>query len=79
MSAAVAVAVVKVARDSGLGKAIPDAEIPKAVAAMMWNPAYLPTVAVPLRSDVHADDFVPRARLVIRGRRPARGPAPFPA
>jgi malate dehydrogenase (oxaloacetate-decarboxylating) len=59
VSAAVAVAVVKVARDSGLGKAIPDAEIPKAIAAAMWNPAYLPTVAVPLRSDVHADDFVP--------------------
>ena len=59
VSAAVAVAVVKVARDSGLGKGIPDAEIPKVVAAAMWNPAYLPTVAVPLRSDVHADDFVP--------------------
>ena len=59
VSAAVAAAVVKVARDSGLGKAIPDAEIPKAVAAAMWNPAYLPTVAVPLRSEVRADDFVP--------------------
>ncbi|MEO8056381.1 MAG: NAD-dependent malic enzyme [Acidobacteriota bacterium] len=59
VSAAVAAAVVKVARDSGLGKAIPDAEIPKAVAAAMWNPAYLPTVAVPPRSEVHVDDFVP--------------------
>jgi malic enzyme len=59
VSASVAVAVVKVARDSGLGRAIPDAEIPKAVAAAMWNPAYLPTVAVPARSEVHADDFVP--------------------
>jgi len=51
--------VVKVARDSGLGRAIPDAEIAKAVAAAMWNPGYLPTVAVAPRSDVHADDFVP--------------------
>jgi malic enzyme len=59
VSAAVAVAVVKVARDSGLGKGIPDAEIPKAVAAAMWNPAYLPTVAVAPRSEVRADDFVP--------------------
>jgi malate dehydrogenase (oxaloacetate-decarboxylating) len=59
VSAGIAEAVVKVARDSGLGRDIPDAEIPKAVAAAMWNPAYLPTVAVPLRSDVPADDFVP--------------------
>jgi malic enzyme len=59
VSASVAAAVVKVARDSGLGRAIPDAEIPKAVAAAMWNPAYLPTVAVAPRSEVRADDFVP--------------------
>jgi hypothetical protein len=59
VSAGVAAAVVKVARDSGLGKAIPDAEIPKAVAAAMWDPAYLPTVAVPPRSDVRTQDVVP--------------------
>ena len=59
VSASVAAAVVKVARDSGLGRQIPDAEIPTAVAAAMWNPAYLPTVAVPPRSEVRADDFVP--------------------
>jgi malic enzyme len=59
VSASVAAAVVKVARDSGLGRPIPDAEIPKAVADMMWNPAYLPTVAVPARTEVHAEDFVP--------------------
>jgi malic enzyme len=59
VSAGVAAAVVKVARDSGLGKAIPDAEIPKAVAAAMWDPAYLPTVAVPPRSEVRTQDVVP--------------------
>ena len=59
VSASVAAAVVKVARDSGLGKAIPDAEIPKAVAAAMWNPAYLPTVAVAPRADVRSGDAVP--------------------
>jgi malic enzyme len=59
VSAGVAAAVVKVARDSGLGRQIPDAEIPKAVAAMMWDPAYLPTVAVPPRAEAHAEDFVP--------------------
>ncbi len=59
VSAAVAAAVVKVARDSGLGRTIPDAEIPTAVAAAMWNPAYLPTVAVSPRADTPAEDFVP--------------------
>ncbi len=59
VSASVAAAVVKVARDSGLGRPIPDAEIPVAVAAAMWNPAYLPTVAVPLRSEVSNPEFVP--------------------
>ncbi len=59
VSAAVAASVVKVARESGLGRQIPDAEIPGVVAAAMWNPAYLPTVAVPLRSDAPAAEFVP--------------------
>jgi malic enzyme len=59
VSASIAAAVVKVARDSGLGRAIPDAGIPKAVADAMWNPAYLPTVAVPPRSDAPAAEFVP--------------------
>ena len=59
VSASVAAAVVKVARDAGLGRPIPDAEIPKAVAAAMWNPAYLPTVAVPPRSEAPSAEFVP--------------------
>jgi len=59
VSAAVAAAVVKVARDSGLGRQIPDGEIPNAVAAAMWDPKYLPTVAVPPRSEAPAADFVP--------------------
>ena len=40
VSARIAEAVVKEARDSGLGRLIPDDEIPKAVARMMWNPRY---------------------------------------
>ncbi len=59
VSAGIAEAVVKVARDSGLGRQIPDAEIPKAVAAMMWNPAYLPTVAVAPRVEAPKSEFVP--------------------
>jgi malic enzyme len=59
VSASVAAAVVKVARDSGLGKAIPDAEIPKVVAASMWDPKYLPTVAAPPRADAPAAEVVP--------------------
>jgi malic enzyme len=59
VSASVAAAVVKVARDSGLGKQIPDAEVPKVVAAAMWNPAYLPTVAVAPRPEPARAEFVP--------------------
>ena len=58
VSAGVAAAVVKVARDSGLGRPIPDAEIPKAVAAAMWNPAYLPSVPVPARSEARTAELV---------------------
>jgi hypothetical protein len=32
--------VVREARDSGLGRKIPDAEIPGAVAAAQWEPRY---------------------------------------
>jgi malate dehydrogenase (oxaloacetate-decarboxylating) len=46
VSARIAQAVVAEARDSGVGRAIPDEDIPKAVAAAMWNPAYLPMVPV---------------------------------
>jgi malic enzyme len=44
VSARIAEAVVAEARDSGVGRFIPDEEIPKAVAAAMWDPAYLPMV-----------------------------------
>ena len=59
VSASVAAAVVKVARDSGIGRQIPDAEIPKVVAAAMWDPAYLPTVAIPPRVEAARSEFVP--------------------
>ena len=36
----VAEAVVREARDRGLGRPLTDAEIPRAVAAFMWEPAY---------------------------------------
>ncbi len=42
VSARIAEAVVKQARDEGVGKPIPDAKIPTAVAAAMWDPRYLP-------------------------------------
>ncbi len=59
VSAGVARAVVKVARDTGIGRPIPDAEISKAVARAMGDPAYLPTVAVSPRSEALTDEFVP--------------------
>jgi len=40
VTAAIAQAVVRVARDSGVGKAIEDERIPEAVASSMWQPVY---------------------------------------
>jgi malate dehydrogenase (oxaloacetate-decarboxylating) len=40
VTAAIAEAVVRTAREDGVGSAIPDAGIPAAVAAAMWEPAY---------------------------------------
>jgi malate dehydrogenase (oxaloacetate-decarboxylating) len=54
ISARIAEAVVAEARNSGVGRQIPDAEIPKAVAAMIWEPAYLPMVPVPTRAEMPA-------------------------
>ena len=45
VTARIAEAVVAEARDAGVGRPIPDAEIPAAVAAAMWEPAYVPIVA----------------------------------
>jgi malate dehydrogenase (oxaloacetate-decarboxylating) len=42
VTARVAGAVVREARDSGLGRPIDDQQIPGTVAAAMWSPAYLP-------------------------------------
>ena len=39
---AVAVAVVRAARDAGVGRHLADEEIEPAVDAMMWFPTYLP-------------------------------------
>ena len=47
VSARIAEAVVVEARDSGVGRVLFDEEIPRAVAAAMWNPAYLPMVPAP--------------------------------
>ncbi len=52
ISARIAEDVVAEARNSGVGRQIPDAEIPKAVAAMIWDPAYLPMVPVPTREEM---------------------------
>jgi malate dehydrogenase (oxaloacetate-decarboxylating) len=52
ISARIAEAVVAEARNSGVGRQIPDAEIPKAVAAMIWDPAYLPMVPVPAPTEM---------------------------
>ncbi|HET7293435.1 MAG TPA: NAD-dependent malic enzyme [Vicinamibacteria bacterium] len=52
VSAKIAEAVVRTARDQKVGRPIPDAEIPAAVAAAMWEPAYLPLVAAPVHEAV---------------------------
>jgi malate dehydrogenase (oxaloacetate-decarboxylating) len=52
ISARIAEAVVAEARNAGVGRQIPDAEIPKAVAAMIWEPAYLPMVPAPTHAEM---------------------------
>ncbi|MGE5715067.1 MAG: NAD-dependent malic enzyme [Acidobacteriota bacterium] len=52
ISGRIAEAVVTEARNSGVGRHIPDAEIPKAVAAMVWEPAYLPMVPAPTLAEM---------------------------
>jgi hypothetical protein len=52
ISARIAEAVVAEARNSGIGRPIADADIPRAVAAAMWNPAYLPMVPAPSREEM---------------------------
>jgi malic enzyme len=52
ISARIAEAVVAEARNAGVGRQLKDAEIPKAVAAMMWEPAYLPMVPVPTGAEM---------------------------
>jgi len=42
VTARIAEAVVREARDSGFGRSLDDASIPGAVSAAMWDPAYLP-------------------------------------
>jgi malate dehydrogenase (oxaloacetate-decarboxylating) len=44
VAARVAEAVMREARDSGIGKPLADEEIPRCVAAAMWDPKYLPLV-----------------------------------
>ena len=45
VTARIAEAVVRAARQDGVGRPIPDAEIAPAVADAMWQPDYLPLVA----------------------------------
>jgi malate dehydrogenase (oxaloacetate-decarboxylating) len=59
VSARIAEAVVAEARNAGVGRPIRDEDIPQAVAAAMWDPAYLPMVAVPARVETPAATRVP--------------------
>jgi malate dehydrogenase (oxaloacetate-decarboxylating) len=47
VSARIAEAVVRAARQDGVGQPIPDAEIARAVADAMWQPDYVPLVPGP--------------------------------
>jgi hypothetical protein len=42
VSRRIAARIVRVARDAGIGRVIPDDEVDDAVDAMMWWPAYAP-------------------------------------
>jgi len=52
VSALIAEAVVRTAREEGVGRPIPDADIKTAVVAAMWEPSYLPIVAAPRTAPV---------------------------
>ena len=81
VSARIAEAVVTEARDSGVGRQIPDAEIPKAVAAAMWDPAYLPMVPAPTKADMPCALPGPRvasfSRMRFQSARARKARAPF--
>ena len=47
VTARIAEAVVRSARDAGLGREVADAEVPGLVAGSMWEPRYLPLVPGP--------------------------------
>ncbi|MDL2718944.1 MAG: NAD-dependent malic enzyme [Acidobacteriota bacterium] len=54
VSRLIAEAVVAEARNAGVGRHIADKDIPAAVAAMIWEPAYLPMVPAPTRAEMPA-------------------------
>jgi malic enzyme len=54
VTARIAEAVVREARDSGVGRVIPDEDVPAAVAAAMWDPAY--PALEPARSGVRVPE-----------------------
>jgi len=58
VTARIAEAIVREARDSGVGRPIADAEIPAAVAAAMWEPAYLPMDPARAGTEVRAAEPV---------------------
>jgi malate dehydrogenase (oxaloacetate-decarboxylating) len=62
VTARIAEAVVREARDSGLGKEIDDASIAPAVARAIWKPAYPSTEAVPMTSP---ETLAAKAELVL--------------
>ena len=56
VTARIAEAVVREARDSGVGRAIPDADVPAAVAAAMWDPGYPALEPVSTGAEAHASE-----------------------
>jgi malate dehydrogenase (oxaloacetate-decarboxylating) len=58
VTAKIAEAVVREARDSGVGRPIPDAEVPGTVAAAMWDPSYLPMDPAPAAAGVQREEAV---------------------
>ncbi len=59
VAARVAEAVVRTARDTGLGRALEDPDIPGAVAEAMWEPRYLHLEYVPDERGVREEDASP--------------------
>jgi malic enzyme len=65
VTARIAEAVIREARDSGVGRPIPNEEIPRAVANAVWDPMYLPMDASSPQASGWLSDAVPMKAAMV--------------